>query len=306
MGMDTMPGEREPAARAIDVLIWLADHTADTWGVREVARAMNTSPSTIYRIFQVFESRDLVTKNEDGRYTPGLELFRICQVFSQRLSPVKIAKPHLEKLALACGETVLLAAYGARRGQMIVIDIIDAPHPLRWVVRLNQWNAIHSGATGLAILAFLPEEERQALYQKDLERFTERTMVTADDLEAEAGQDPRPRLRVLPGPAVQGRGRLRRAAVRRRGRRVRRRVHHDPRGPLRPGPGAEAGQPPRLGRRRHLRRPARRRLPPRHLLRPAAVAVCRLRLRTRADVWASSAPTPSSGGGRRPGQAAPL
>ncbi|MGH3248361.1 MAG: IclR family transcriptional regulator [Trebonia sp.] len=186
--MDTMPGEREPAARAIDVLIWLADHTADTWGVRQVARAMNTSPSTIYRIFQIFESRDLVTKNEDGRYTPGLELYRICQVFSQRLSPVKIAKPHLEKLALACGETVLLAAYGARRGQMIVIDIIDAPHPLRWVVATNQWRTVHSGATGLAILAFLPEQERQAIYGKGLESFTEQTLVTADDLEAEIAQ----------------------------------------------------------------------------------------------------------------------
>lgn len=181
-----MPGEREPAARAIDVLIWLADHTGDTWGVRQVAREMNTSPSTIYRIFQVFESRDLVTKNPDGRYTPGLELFRVCQVFSQRLSPVKIAKPHLEKLAAACGETVLLGAYGARRGQMIVIDIIDAPHPLRWVVRLNQWNAIHSGATGLAIFAFLPEEERRALYRRGLDRFTERTLVTAGELEAES------------------------------------------------------------------------------------------------------------------------
>lgn len=187
-----MPGEREPAARAIDVLIWLADHagdgTGETWGVRQVAREMDASPSTIYRIFQVFESRGLVTKNADGRYTPGLELFRICQVFSQRLSPVKIAKPHLQKLALACGETVLLAAYGARRGQMIVIDIIDAPHPLRWVVRLNQWNAIHAGATGLAIFAFLPEEERRALYRRDLERFTERTMLTADELEAETAR----------------------------------------------------------------------------------------------------------------------
>jgi IclR family acetate operon transcriptional repressor len=186
--METMPGEREPAARAIDVLIWLADHTADTWGVRQVAREMNTSPSTIYRIFQIFESRDLVTKNADGRYTPGLELFRICQVFSHRLSPVKIAKPHLEQLAAACGETVLLAAYGAKRGQMIVIDIIDAPHPLRWVIRLNQWNTIHSGATGLAILAFLPEEERRALYQRDLERFTERTLVSPEDLEAETAR----------------------------------------------------------------------------------------------------------------------
>jgi DNA-binding IclR family transcriptional regulator len=40
-----------------------------------------------------------------------------------------------------------------------------------------------SGATGLAILAFLPEEERQALYAKGLERFTDRTLVTGGDLE---------------------------------------------------------------------------------------------------------------------------
>jgi IclR family acetate operon transcriptional repressor len=181
-----MQGEREPAARAIDVLIWLTDHAADTWGVRQVAREMNASPSTIYRIFQVLESRDLVTRTEDGRYRPGLELFRMCQVFAQRLSPVKLARPHLERLAQACGETVLLAAYGARRGQMIVIDMVDAPHPLRWVVGLNQWYAVHSGATGLAILAFLPEEERQAIYAKGLERFTDRTLVTGDDLEEEA------------------------------------------------------------------------------------------------------------------------
>jgi DNA-binding IclR family transcriptional regulator len=109
-------------------------------------------------------------------------------VFSQRLSPVKVAKPHLEKLALACGETVLLAAYGARRGQMIVIDIIDAPHPLRWVVAVNQWRAIHSGATGLAILAFLPEAERQAVYQRGLERFTDQTLVDPAALEVEVAR----------------------------------------------------------------------------------------------------------------------
>src|SRR6185437_12824591 len=52
----------------------------------------------------------------------------------------------------------------------------------------NQWNTIHSGATGLAILAFLPEEERRALYQRDLERFTERTLVSPEDLEAETAR----------------------------------------------------------------------------------------------------------------------
>jgi DNA-binding IclR family transcriptional regulator len=101
---------------------------------------------------------------------------------------VKIARPHLEKLAVACGETVLLAAYAARRGQMTVIDKIDAPHPLRWVVRINQWNAVHSGATGLAIFAFLPAEERQAIYDRGLERYTPQTLATPAELEAECAR----------------------------------------------------------------------------------------------------------------------
>jgi IclR family transcriptional regulator, acetate operon repressor len=50
---------------------------------------------------------------------------------------------------------------------MIVIDMIYAPHPLRWVAGLNQWFPIHSGAAGLAIPAFPPEAERQALYAVD-------------------------------------------------------------------------------------------------------------------------------------------
>jgi DNA-binding IclR family transcriptional regulator len=29
-------------------------------------------PGTIHRIFQIFQSRDLVIKNDEGRYTPGL------------------------------------------------------------------------------------------------------------------------------------------------------------------------------------------------------------------------------------------
>ena len=50
MEMDRMPGEREPAARAIDVLIWLADHASDTWGVRQVARLVGISPASCSRI----------------------------------------------------------------------------------------------------------------------------------------------------------------------------------------------------------------------------------------------------------------
>ena len=223
-------------------------HT-DTWGVRQVAREMNTSPSTIYRIFQVFESRDLVTKNEDGRYTPGLELFRICRVFPQRLSPVRIAKPHLEKLALACGETVLLAALRSQARP----DDSHRHHrraaPAARVVRLNQWNAIHSGPPAWRFSPSCPRRSAGPCTRRTLSGSPSGPWWPPTSLRRRPPGSA-PGLRVLPRPAVTGRGRLRRAPVRRRGRRVRRRVHHDPRGPLRPRPGAKAGQPPRPGRRR--------------------------------------------------------
>ena len=183
-----MPGEREPVGRAIDVLIWLANHPTDTWSVRQVAREMDAFPSTIHRIFQLFESRNLVSRTSEGRYAPGLELFRISQVFSQRLSPVPIARPHLERLAADSGETVLLAAYSARRGQMMFVDMITSAHSLRWVVDLNQWIAVHSGATGLAMVAFLPEAERRALYAGELQAFTGETLTSPDDIEKESAR----------------------------------------------------------------------------------------------------------------------
>jgi DNA-binding IclR family transcriptional regulator len=43
---------------------------------------------------------------------------------------------------------------------------------------------IHSGATGLAIFASLPELERKAIYAAGLASLTDRTLVTVDDVEA--------------------------------------------------------------------------------------------------------------------------
>jgi DNA-binding IclR family transcriptional regulator len=47
---------------------------------------------------------------------------------------------------------------------------------------------VHSGATGLAILAFLPEPERRAIYAAGLPRLTTATIVSADELEATCAQ----------------------------------------------------------------------------------------------------------------------
>jgi IclR family transcriptional regulator, acetate operon repressor len=175
---------RNPVSRAIDVLTWIADHPAQSISVRQVARDIGTSPATVYRIVQSFQERGLIGRDGNGEYTAGLELHRICAAVARGLSPARIARPHLEALALESGEATLFGIYEAQRGEMMFIDKIEASHPLRYAVDLNRWIPIHAGATGLAILASLSSAERRRIYANGLTPLTSETLVTAEDLEA--------------------------------------------------------------------------------------------------------------------------
>lgn len=176
---------REPVGRALDVLAWIADHRSDPMVVRQIARDLDTTPSTVHRILGTFQQHGLIARDGNGQYVAGLELYRICASIAEDLSLTRIAHPHLRALAQQCNETTLLGLYDSGRGQMIFIDRVEALHPLRYVVEMHHWIPLHSGATGLAILAFLPEAERRRIYATGLAAQTPDTIVSVDAVEAE-------------------------------------------------------------------------------------------------------------------------
>ena len=176
-------GAREPVDRALDVLVWLADHPGPSWSVRHVARELDTSPATIHRIFGLLERRNLLARDGSGRYSPGLELYRICQALAMQVSPTKLARADLEALAAQCGEAVLLAAYDAHRSEMMFLDMVQADHPLRYVIDLGRWIPLHAGATGLAILAYLPPSDRRRVYARGTPPVTSDTLTCPEAIE---------------------------------------------------------------------------------------------------------------------------
>ena len=131
--------------------------------------------------------------------------------------PVALARPHIQALAQDSGEAVLLGAYEPARQEMMFLDVVQAVHPLHYDVGLHRFIPVHSGATGLAILAHLPEAERRAVYAAGLPRLTDATLVAVDELERDLRPDPRAGLRALGRPAARGRGRRHGTALRRRG-----------------------------------------------------------------------------------------
>ena len=179
-----MTGQREPVARALEVLNWLADHPKTPWSIRRVARDLETSPTTVHRIFGTFEASGLLRKDGDGGYLPSLGLYRMCRAIIGEDLPVELARPHLTALMEEVDETVMFGAYDPKRQQMMYLAVCLSRHPVQHIVVANEWRTIHAGAAGLGILAFLPEPERRSVYARGLERFTDKTIVNEDELEA--------------------------------------------------------------------------------------------------------------------------
>ena len=176
---------REPIGRALEVLSWIANNPSDHLGVRQIARDIGTTPSTVHRILATFEEYRLLGRSNDGQYVVDLELYRICETIAGELSPTRIAKPFLEELAAECGETTVFGVYDPRQRRVMFSSRVEARHPVRHVAELHRWLPVHSGASGLAILAFRPPEERRLVYAEGLESLTPATLVTPAKIEAE-------------------------------------------------------------------------------------------------------------------------
>lgn len=155
---------RDPIAKAMGALTWMVQDSAQDVGVRELAAGVGVSPSSAHRLLSALVEVGFVSKNpETARYSLGLEFLRLCHAATARLPITQLALPHLTDLADACSETALLGIYDRERGQVMFTATVDAPHPLRYIIELNTWLPLHAGASGLAIMAFLPEAEADAI-----------------------------------------------------------------------------------------------------------------------------------------------
>ena len=102
----------------------------------------------------------MVTHNaHTGRYYLSLEFLRLAYVSIGRLPIRQVALSHMRRLTDACNETSLLGLYDSMRQEMMFLAMIDSSHALRYSVELNTWLPVYVGASGLAIMAFLSNDE---------------------------------------------------------------------------------------------------------------------------------------------------
>jgi DNA-binding IclR family transcriptional regulator len=127
----------------------------------DLAEALSLPPSTAHRLLKLLASLDIVERSADGhRYQVGREFTRIGLLVASNARLRNIARPILRSLSDACSETVVLCEYLPATRRFMVIDHLRSAHPLRYEVAELQPNSLLWGATGRAILAFLPAADQ--------------------------------------------------------------------------------------------------------------------------------------------------
>ena len=167
--------------RAAALLKAIADsHRPPT--VIELADVCGLNRSTAWRLLATLDQHGLVERDPvSQRYRVGYAFLRIAAA-AEHDPLVRRARPVLERLALETGETSNLAV--AKRFNLVYVDQVDPPQIMapNW---LGKPVPLHATSSGKAFLAFLAQDERDAVLAGRLERFTDTTVTERRRLEQE-------------------------------------------------------------------------------------------------------------------------
>lgn len=132
--------------------------------IKAMALKLGLAQSTVHRMFDLLVAEGFMRQDPQSRqYSIGAEFYRVATLVAASHSFGDFAGPTLAGLTADTGETAAFALYLNGTGQMVFTSVSDSPHALRYRLDSHERMPVVWGASGLAILAFLPEQERTAI-----------------------------------------------------------------------------------------------------------------------------------------------
>jgi IclR family transcriptional regulator, KDG regulon repressor len=140
-------------AKGLDILEALS--SVEDASLTELGRRLGVSGPTLFRLLHTLAARGYAEKHPGtGRYRATLKSWALGAQVVRRLTLRDVARPHLERLLEETREAPHLAVLEG--DGVVVIERLEAPHPVRVDTYVGQRAPAHCSATGKAILAFRP------------------------------------------------------------------------------------------------------------------------------------------------------
>ena len=127
--------------RALVILEYLGTQSKEV-GVRELGQAIGLSKSSVHRILQTLRARGFVKWNPDNaRYSLGIKAFEVGCGILRSMEAHTVAKPVLEQLAVALGETVFLGVLDDT--ELVYIEKVDGRRPVKMYADIGARRPMH-------------------------------------------------------------------------------------------------------------------------------------------------------------------
>jgi DNA-binding IclR family transcriptional regulator len=121
-------------------------------GVSELAGILGRSTSGAYRLLATLQQRGYVHQvSRNGKYRLGVKLFELSAAFTRSLRVRDVARPVMEELVRATGETAHLSVFD--RGEAINIETVESTSPLQVRSHVGSRSAAYATSTGKVLLA---------------------------------------------------------------------------------------------------------------------------------------------------------
>jgi DNA-binding IclR family transcriptional regulator len=195
---DVSLGERDKAdartdgtqaiRRAAGILKFIAGDPGGGPTLREISTSMGLSRSTAHRILRCLVDEQLVAQSEDGkRYTIGDLTSELGLAAQNRKSTILEWHTTVQQVALDTGATTYLM--GRSGNECVCLDKAEGPSVVRVIpVEVGQRRPLGVGAGSTAILASLPDDEREATMLAVAPHLSSYSRLTPEMVRAAVGR----------------------------------------------------------------------------------------------------------------------
>ena len=157
--------------RAFALVRALASLQASGARVTQLAKTVGLTQGTTHRILRALIAEGMVEQDERSKlYRLGVDFFALAAQAGNPGGMRSLCRPALLRLCASLGETIFLLAKSGF--DAVCLDLCEGPFPIRSFTNdVGGRIALGVGQGSLAILAFLPEAEREEIIRFNVPRI---------------------------------------------------------------------------------------------------------------------------------------
>ena len=181
-GTKQREGNQVPViARMLDLLEIIERRPAGA-SIRELSEFLDMPRSTVYRILNTLEARDVVKRGFSGAYLLGPRLLSLAAnvVAGHDSDLAKLANTHLERLSQSTGEASKLSVLDG--DGVLVIAVAHSAGAYGLTVKPGRRLPLHAGAASRVLLAHMDGGDIARILNGPLPRYTDTTMCEPEDI----------------------------------------------------------------------------------------------------------------------------